>query len=213
VEYEFDAAWVPFTADRTFDASAAIAMRWAEQSAAARGRSAVLVTDRIGEYHGRELFESYRAGRHASPRSTRLQVEVGAVIAHVPTPKALDLAMRLADGTALVVVEHPAPRRLTGWARTVGARDLLTGETAPALEPALAKHLDSLVFYGNNGYARGSGRDGAQRVLTEMQAEGLLDRDLVVSALAGMGVSADPQEVIATMIDRMTPQRSPRRNW
>jgi hypothetical protein len=208
VRYHFDAAWVPFTADRTLEAAAAIAMMWAEQAAAVRQMPAVLVTDVLGEYHGHEPFDRYRRGRHVSPRSNRLDFRPGAVIAHVPTPKALDLAMRLANGTALAVVEHPSPWRLAGWARVVGARNLLADETA-TLDPRLATHLEHLVFCGNNGYARGGGRDGAQRVLNDLRADGLLDRDLVVSALAALGVSADSQETIAAMIDAMaTPTSS-----
>jgi hypothetical protein len=34
VRYEFDAAFVPFTADRALEAAAAIAMKWAEKAAA-----------------------------------------------------------------------------------------------------------------------------------------------------------------------------------
>jgi hypothetical protein len=207
VRYHFDAAWVPFTADRTLEAAAAIAMNWAERAAAARQMPAVLVTDLIGEYHGHEPFDRYRRGRHVSPRSNRLDFRPGAVIAHVPTPKALDLAMRLANGTALAVVEHPSPWRLAGWASVAGARDLLTGETAP-LDPTLGTHLQHLVLCGNNGYAPGSSRHSAQRILDDLHADGLLDRDLVVSALAGLGVSASNQETIAAMINA-TLTRSP----
>ncbi|MEU9507829.1 hypothetical protein AB0D32_16315 [Micromonospora sp. NPDC048170] len=196
----FDAAWVPFTADRTLEDSAAIVMEWAEKAAVAHQRPTVLVTDRIGEYHGHDLFDRYRRGRHVSPRSNRLDFRPGAVIAHAPSPTALHRAMRLADGTALAVVEHPDPWRLSGWARALGARNLLTGETAPALDPRLVEHLDALVFYGNNGYSRGHGRDGAQRILTDLRAEGLLkDPDLIVSALAGRGVPAEHLKTVATM--------------
>ncbi|MFG1955035.1 hypothetical protein [Micromonospora sp. NPDC048830] len=198
MRYEYEAAWVPFTTDRTIEDAAAVAMKWAEHAAAERGRPAVLVTDLLGEYHGRKLFDGYRRdGRHVSPRSTALAARPGAVIAHAPTPKALDLAMRLAHGTALAVVEHPAPRRLFGWARIVGARDLLTGEPAAALDPQLVERLEHLMFLGNNGYARGPGQTSARAVLRELHADGLLDRDLVVSALAGMGVSPRSQDVIA----------------
>ncbi|MEV5207634.1 hypothetical protein AB0K35_09170 [Micromonospora sp. NPDC053740] len=197
---EFRAAWVPFTADRTLEAAAAIAMEWAEPTAVAHQRPAVLVTDRIGEYHGHDLFERYRKGRHVSPRSNRLTFRPGAVIAHAPSPTALHLAMRLADGVALAVVEHPAPWRLSGWARALGARDLLTGQTAPALDPKLVEYLDALLFHGNNGYSRGHGRDGAQRVLADLRAEGLLeDPDLIVSALAARGVPAEQLKTVATM--------------
>jgi hypothetical protein len=140
------------------------------------GHPTVLVTDRKGEYHGRPLFDSYRNGRHATPRSPRVAVRPGAVVAHVPTPEALALASRLAAGNALVVVEHPAPWRLAGWAGAVGAHDLVTGQVA-SLDPRLSERLEELVWFGNNGYARGYGRDNAQRVLNPMRADGLLDRD------------------------------------
>jgi hypothetical protein len=207
MRYEFDAAWVPFTADRTLEDAAAIAMRWAEDAAAIHHGPAVLVTDRIGEYHGHEPFDRYRRGRHVSPRSNRPDFQPGAVIAHVPPPGALELAMRLANGTALAVVEHPAPWRLAGWARTLGALDLITEQTTPALNPDLAKHLDHLTFYGNNGYTRGHGREGARRILTSLQNARLLDRDLVLSALAALGVSAHSLDTTAAMISQILPQR------
>jgi hypothetical protein len=53
VRYQLDATWVPFTADRTLQAAAAIAMEWAERATAVHNRPAVLVTDRIGEYRER----------------------------------------------------------------------------------------------------------------------------------------------------------------
>jgi hypothetical protein len=108
MEYTFAAAWIPYDPTREFDTAAAIAMEWAEKQAGDRGRPAILVTDRKGEYHGRPLFDRYRDGRHATPRSPSVSSRPGAVIAHVPTPEALALASRLAAGSALVVVEHPA---------------------------------------------------------------------------------------------------------
>lgn len=145
----------------------------------------MLVTDVKGEYHGEALFEPYR---HASPRSPRVDVRPGAVIAHVPTPEALDVATRLARGNALVVVEHLHTWRLTGWAGATGALNLDTGETAD-LDPRLREHLEHLVRFGNNGYARGFGRDGAHRALADMHADGLLERDVVLSVLSAFDIS------------------------
>ncbi|GAB1692951.1 hypothetical protein [Krasilnikovia sp. M28-CT-15] len=201
---DFTAAWVPYQPGREFTAAAAVAMRWAEDHAVRRGLPAVLVTDRKGEYHGEALFEPYRKGRHASPRSPRVDVRPGAVIAHLPTPEALEVATQLASGNALVVVEHPSPWRLAGWAGVVGALDLDTGEPT-ALDPRLREHLDELVRYGNNGYACGYGRDGAHRVLADMAAASLLDRDVVLSALSASDVSPAAQQVIADLIDEVAP--------
>ncbi|WP_157739816.1 hypothetical protein [Micromonospora narathiwatensis] len=200
---DFTAAWVPYQPFREFATAAAVAMRWAEGQAAQRLLSAVLVTDRKGEYHGEALFEPYLKGRHASPRSPRVDVCPGAVIAHAPTPEALAVATRLARGNALVVVEHPSPWRLAGWAGAVGALDLDTGETT-VLDLRLRECLDELVRYGNNGYARGYGRDGAHRVLADMAAGGLLERDVVLSALSAYEVSPRAQLVIAGLIDKVT---------
>ncbi|MEU1238530.1 hypothetical protein ABZ399_30630 [Micromonospora aurantiaca] len=206
---DFTAAWVPYQLGREFAAAAVAAMRWAEDQAARRGLPAVLVTDRKGEYHGEALFESYLNGRHASPRSPRVNVRPGAVIAHVPTPGALEVATRLARGNALVVVEHPSPWRLAGWAGVVGALDLDTGEPT-TLDPQLHEHLNELVRYGNNGYARGYGRDGAHRVLADMAGAGLLDRDVVLSALSAYDISPAAQLVISSLIDKVAPLLSHR---
>ena len=201
---DFTAAWVPYQSNRVFNIAATVAMRWAEQHAAQRGLPTVLVTDRKGEYHGVALFAPYLKGRHASPRSPCVDVRPGAVIAHVPTPEALEVATRLAHGNALVVVEYPSPWRLAGWAGAVNALNLDTGETSK-LDPRLREHLDELVRCGNNGYARGYGRNGAFRVLADMAAAGLLERDVVLSALSAYDVSPRAQLVIAALIGKVAP--------
>lgn len=206
MEYKSVAAWVPYEETRDFDSAAAVAIEWAEGEAAARGLSAILVTDQKGEYHGKALFEPFRAGRHASPRSSGVAVRPGAVIAHVPTPAALELAMRLARGNALVVVEHPSPWRLAGWAAMFDAQNLLTGLKESPLSPDVLNNLQALATYGNNGYANGFGRNGARRLLSEMHDAGQLDRDLVLSALITFDISADALEVIAKLIDQITPR-------
>jgi hypothetical protein len=71
------------------------------------------------------------------------------------------------------------------------------------LDPRQSEHLEELVRFGNNGYARGCGRDGAQRVLNQMRADGLLDRDVVVSALSAFDISPPAQKIIADLIDQM----------
>lgn len=201
-------AWIPPSAGHaiTLEDAAAVAMEWAEeQTATASGLPAVLVTDLKDEYAHQAPFTRY-AGRHITPRSSRLTVEPGAVIAHNPTYTALELAMTTARGIPLAVVGLlPAPWWLDGWAAAVGARDLLSGEVT-ALDPRLSEPMESILFYGNNGYSRGWGRDGAQRALDEIRAAGLLDHDMIVSALAGLGMPARHQDVISKMIDKMVPR-------
>ncbi|MEU4818262.1 hypothetical protein AB0G03_21660 [Micromonospora aurantiaca] len=64
--------------------------------------------------------------------------------------------------------------------------------------------------YGNNGYARGYGRDGAHRVLADMAGAGLLDRDVVLSALSAYDISPAAQLVISSLIDKVAPLLSHR---
>ena len=184
-------------------------MGWAEGEAARRGRPAVLVTNQKGGYNGQWPFEPYRKGRHLSPTSrTGLGFRPGAVIAHAPLPETLELAQRVADRAALVVVEHPAPWLLAGWAAAVGAKNLLTGAVAYLL-PALDEHLQQVLFYDNNGIPKGYYRDGMQRALDDLEADGLLDRDFVLSALGGLSMSCRSQKTVQSMIDKMVPPRSP----
>lgn len=204
-------AWIPPSAGHaiTLEDAAAVAMEWAEEQAARRGLPAVLVTDLKGEYAGQAPFARY-AGRHITPRSSRLSVQPGAVIAHNPTYTALELAMTTASGIPLAVVGLlPAPWWLDGWAAAVSARDLLTGEVT-VLDAQLVEPLQRILFYGNNGYPRGWGRDGAQRALDEIRDAGLLDHDMVVSALAGLGMPARHQDVLSKMIDKMVPSSTGR---
>jgi uncharacterized protein (UPF0297 family) len=199
------AAWIPPGADLTLEAAAEVAMRWADEQAAARGAQAMLVTDLKGEYRGEAPFDRYADGRHITPRSSGLAITPGAVIAHNPTAEALELAMDTARGTAIAVVALlPGPWWLHGWAAAVGAQDLLTGETA-ALDAALVEPLTQIVAYGNNGFAAGYGRDNAQDLLRQLQRDGLLEHDLVVSALGGLGLPARHQHTISKMIDKMVP--------
>lgn len=205
MKHEFEAAWIPPNADLTPEEAAAIAMDWAETRAAARHRPAVLVTDLKGAYHGDEPFNRYRNGRHITPPSNHIGFEAGAVVAVNPSSAALELAMKAADGNALAVVAlSPGSWWLDGWAGAVGARDLITGEVA-SLDPRLIEHLRQVIQFGNNGYTRGFGHDVAQRVLHEIQSQDLLDHDVAVSALGGLGMPARHLEVISKLIDKMVP--------
>jgi hypothetical protein len=59
-----------------------------------------------------------------------------------------------------------------------------------------------LKLYGNNGYGPRFDRDRARHVLDDIQADGLLDVDVIVSALAALGISPRGQERIAELADK-----------
>lgn len=197
--YHYAAAWVPYRPERDLVTAAAPAIVWAEQQATTHHRPVVLVTDRADDA-GEVLFEPYRRGRHISPDMPGCDVRPGAVIAHAPTPRALQLAATLAADTALVVVEHPLPWRLTGWAGMLGALNLDTGQTSE-LAPHVREYIDELLCYGATGYTPGYGRNGAQRTLCNMAAATLLDRDVVLSALSARDITPAALHTISTLID------------
>jgi hypothetical protein len=210
MKHEFEAAWIPPHVDLSPEEAAAIAMDWADARAVNRQLPAVLVSDLKGAYHGDAPFNRYRNGRHITPPSGHVGFPVGAVVAFNPTSAALEIAMKAAHGNSLAVVAlTPGTWWLHGWAGAVGARDLLTGEIA-SLDPRLVDHLRQMIQFGNNGYTRGFGRDVAERVLHEIQSQDLLDHDVAVSALGGLGMPARHQEVISKLIDKMVPAGSGR---
>ncbi len=101
MDLSFEAAWIPFEAGRDPEVADEAACEWAEARAATQDGPVVLVSDNKGDLHDHPVFARYRNGRRATPRSSRLGVRPGAVVAYRPTPQALALAMRLAHGTAL----------------------------------------------------------------------------------------------------------------
>ncbi|WP_432830940.1 hypothetical protein [Dactylosporangium sp. CA-092794] len=207
MSYTYEAAWVPFTVDRTIEAAAEIGIAWAERVAARNGRPAVLVSDQKNNTVGVDALGRYE-DRHFTLRSSG-GTTAGAVIAYLPSPHAMKLATRLAHGNALVVVELQIPWRLKGWARAAGAVDLPSGDRELGLDDGLKKQLETLEFYGNNGYPRGYGRDHALRVLREMQAEGQLgDRDMVLSALLVGKLSSDGLETLDKLITEVAGSRT-----
>jgi hypothetical protein len=82
---DFTATWVPYQPAQRI-AAAAAAMRWAENQAAQRGLSAVLVTHDKREARNEVLFEPYLTDRYASTRSPGVGMGPGTVITYSPEP-------------------------------------------------------------------------------------------------------------------------------
>src|SRR6266545_4121562 len=189
----YRAAWVPDNdPNRPWDDAAALAVEWIELEAADQGQEAVLVTNTMDSQPLNSPLGQYmQHGKHFSPRS-RPNFRGVPVLAYVPVAKTLELAISVARGSSLCVVETDTyPVR--GWAAVVGAVDLLTGDRNE-LDSRLAEPLDRLEFYGNNAYGPPFDRQRARSVLNGLQGAGLLDRDLIISALAAHGISETGQQ-------------------
>jgi len=147
----YRAAWVPDDdVQRDWNDAACLAIDWIEAEAVKQGTHAVLVTSTFGgpiltyAFSGRILnspLSRYVRGRtHFTPRSGRHVPRGVAVLSFVPTRRALDFAIELAQGSSLCVVES-ATEPVAGWAADVGAINLLAGFATAQHPPTFLEHL------------------------------------------------------------------------
>ncbi|MGW0294749.1 hypothetical protein [Streptomyces tuirus] len=202
------AAWVPDDdPERDWEIAAALAVEWVRQECAEQGAIAVLVLNAFGVEQQLPSLRRF-AAEHAvtTPRASRHRVGrgTGPVLAYVPDERTLDFAADLARGSSLAVVESIHGFPLCGWARQLGAIDLTRpdGQTEP-LGSELAEAIDRLDFYKNNGFGDKFGKHQAQRILQGLRGAGLLDRDIVLGALAAKGASDRAVRNLGKLIDAL----------
>jgi len=211
----YSVAWVPDDdAQRDWNVAAFLAIDWIEAEAVKQGTYAVLVTNTFDgpvltyAFSGRILhspLSRYTRGRtHFTPRSGRHAARGVAVLSFLPTRRALDFAIGLAQGSSLCVVESSA-EPVAGWAADVGAINLVTGVATQDL-PTFIEHVDRLASGGNN-FGDTFSRQTAQHTLDDLQRDGLLQRNNVVRALAARNISPRGQRQIEKLIARMIDQR------
>ena len=211
---DFKAAWVPERPTLGWEEAADIAVAWTRRQCAAQGRRGLLVTVAKDDLGPGSLEDFARRNEWTTPRSAyRTGVaRERPVLAFVPDEKPLAVAARYARGSSLCVVEGFGTK-LSGWARAVGAVNLLgDGEPEP-LDQRLAGALDHLHLMGNNGWSSGFGQDRAYDVLTALADEGLLDREAITGDLLARGHSPESVTRLGSLIDRIAggDTRPPRR--
>lgn len=187
-----------------WETAAALAVDWVRRECAEQGATGVLVLNARGSGDSIRALQRFAADHTVTtPRShwSRVGRGVGPVLAYVPDEKALDFATGLARGSSLAVVEgYSFP--LAGWARQVGAVDLARPGDAPEpIDPTVADAITRLASYKNNGFGDPFGKQQAHRILADLHAGGLLDRDLVLGALAARGASPRGVKSLAKLID------------
>jgi hypothetical protein len=188
-------AWVPEAETRPLDEAAAFAGAWLRQQARDYGDRIGVVTPVIQEYM---IDDVDRLGWKTSRRSGRERVPDGTlgVLAYVPGWDELEFATGLArDGSLVAVEETLTP--LEGWARWHQAVDLITGEVTEPLADDLRTVVERLKFYGNNGFARGFGRDQALRVVRDVPADA---HGLVLGALLAAGQRSSGVKRLADLL-------------
>lgn len=198
----YRAAWVPDDDPcRDWEIAAALAVDWVLEQAASLPSRPVLVTNAFGvESSITSLQRLLRYADHATPRSRRgfTPYQQHAVLAYVPYEDTLALAMQVARGGALGVVET-VEFPLGGWAREVDALDLTTRQAAEPFSTEIGEQLDRVIFYGNNGWTRGFGADQTLRVLTALRRTGFDDLAAIVGFVAARGKSGKAMKRLRTL--------------
>ncbi|MFF8610862.1 hypothetical protein ACF06X_33690 [Streptomyces sp. NPDC015346] len=202
------AAWVPDDdPERGWEIAADLAVAWVRRECAEQGAVGALVLNAFGV---EQQYPSLRrfAAEHAvtTPRASRDRVGrgTGPVLAYVPDEKTLDFAASLARGSSLAVVESVHAFPLRGWARQLGAIDLTRPDEQPEpINPEMAAAIDRLDFYKNNGFGDQFGKQQAQRILQDLRGAGLLERDVILGALAAKGASDHAVRNLAKLIDAL----------
>lgn len=185
------AAWVPDDdPERPWDEAAGLAADWIWERSEAEGVEPLLVTNTLQNARGLERLEEIaQAGGQATPQSKK-RFDRGPVLAYVPDERALNLALDLAHGYSIAVVETVS-FPLAEWAAGTGAVNLLDGSaSASNLSDNVIADLDHAVFFGgNNGWTGPHEKTHACNHLVRHVQTGVLTPEQAASYVMAVGVS------------------------
>lgn len=199
------AAWVPDDdPERPWDEAAGLAADWIWERSEAEGVEPLLVTNTLQNSRGLErLEEIIQAGGQATPQSKK-RFNRGPVLAYVPDERTLNLALDLAHGYSIAVVETVS-FPLAEWAAGVGAVNLLNGNaSASSLSDNVIADLDHAVFFGgNNGWTRPHEKTHARNHLVRHVQAGVLTPEQAASYVMAVGVSDRGAERLRRLLEKV----------
>ncbi len=199
------AAWVPDdNPERPWDEAADLAADWIWERSKAEGLSPLLVTNTFQNARGIESLEEIaRVGGQATPQGKQ-RFESGPVLAYVPDGRTLKLALNLARGSSLVVVET-VRFPLTEWAAGAGAINLLDGCISSSNLPDNVKvDLDHAVFFGgNNGWTGPDEKEHARGELAHHVRTGCLTPKQAEAYVMARGVSDHGAKRLRLLLEKV----------
>lgn len=199
------AAWVPDdNPERPWDEAADLAAEWIRERSVAEGVQALLVTNTFQNAVGIEsLGEIARAGGQATPQGKQ-RFERGPVVAYVPDERTLTLALDLARGYSLAVVETVS-FPIAEWAAGACAINLLDGTTSSSSLPDdVRADLDHAVFFGgNNGWTGSHEKQNARTYLSDHVRSGRLDPEQAASYVMAQGVSDKGAKRLRELLEKV----------
>lgn len=185
------AAWVPDDdPQRHWEDAAGLAADWIWERSRVEGVPPLLVTNTFHNAVGIHCLEEIaREGGQATPQGKQ-RFDRGPVLAYVPDERTLKLALDLARGHSLAVVET-VRFPLAEWAAGAQAISLLDGTTRSSSIPEDVKaDLDHAVFFGgNNGWTGPHEKQHARNNLVRHVLAGRLAPEQAASYVMAKGVS------------------------
>lgn len=199
------AAWVPDDdPERPWDEAAELAADWIWQRSEIEGEPPLLVTNTLQNARGIAVLEEIVRSRGQATPQGKERFNLGPVLAYVPTERTLELALNLARGYSLAVVETES-FPLSEWAAAVGAINLLDGSTSTStLDTDVADALDRAIFFGGrNGWTGSHEKQHARTVLGDLAVAGRIDPDAAASYAMAKDVSDKAAKRLRGLIEAM----------
>lgn len=199
------AAWVPDDdPERPWDEAADLAADWIWERSEIEGVTPLLVTNTFQNAVGIDCLEEIaREGGQATPQGKQ-RFDRGPVLAYVPDERTLKLALNLARGYSLAVVETVS-FPLAEWAAGAGAVNLLDGSTSSSSLPDDVKvDLDHAVsFGGNNGWTGQHEKEHARNHLVRHVQAGRLAPEQAASYVMARGVSDKGAKRLRLLLEKV----------
>ena len=199
------AAWVPDDdPERPWDEAADLAADWIWERSEIEGVTPLLVTNTFQNAVGIDCLEEIaREGGQATPQGKQ-RFDRGPVLAYVPDERTLKLALNIARGYSLAVVETVS-FPLAEWAAGAGAVNLLDGSTSSSSLPDDVKaDLDHAVFFGgNNGWTGQHEKEHARKHLARHVRAGRLAPEQAASYVMARGVSDKGAKRLRLLLEKV----------
>ncbi|NLI84514.1 MAG: hypothetical protein GX440_03750 [Propionibacterium sp.] len=184
-------AWVPNDDPACpWDEAADLAADWIWERSEAEGITPLLVTNTFQNARGIESLEEIASKGGQATSQTKQRFDRGPVLAYAPDERTLKLALNLARGYSLAIVETVS-FPLAEWAAEAGAINLLDGSvSSSSLSDDVKADLDSAVLFGgNNGWTGEYEKQHARNHLARQVQAGQLTPEQAASYVMAQGVS------------------------
>lgn len=199
------AAWVPDDdPERPWEDAADLAAEWIWERSEIEGVTPLLVTNTFQNAVGIGcLDEIARQGGKATPQGKK-RFDRSSVLAYVPDERTLKLALDLARGYSLAVVETVS-FPLAEWAAGTGAINLLDGNaSSSSILDDVKADLDHAVFFGgNNGWTGPHEKQHARTHLARHVQAGRLTPGQAASYVMSQGASDKGAKRLRSLLEKV----------